>query len=67
MSKTIAAILLLCGIVLLIMGVSVPNVANSYLASLLAESPIDKAIIMLVGGVIATMIGLIELVRRSKN
>lgn len=67
MSKKIAAILLLCGIILLIIGISVPNIANSYLASLLADSPIDKAIIILVGGVTATIIGLIELVRRSKE
>ena len=67
MNKITATIMLFCGVLLLIIGVSVPNTAHSYLAPLFADSPIDKAIMMLVGGVVATIIGLVELVRGSKN
>ena len=67
MNKITATIMLFCGVLLLIIGVSVPNIAHSYLAPLFADSPIDKAIMMLVGGVVATIIGLVELVRGSKN
>lgn len=67
MNKIAATIMLFSGILLLIIGVSVPNTAHSYLAPLFAESPIDKAIVVLVGGVVATIIGLVELVRGSKN
>ena len=67
MNKITATIMLFCGVLLLIIGVSVPNTAHSYLAPLFADSPIDKAIMMLVGGVVATIIGLVELVRGLKN
>lgn len=67
MNKIAATIILFCGILLLIVGVSVPNTAASYLAPLFAESPIDKAIMVLVGGVVATIVGIVELVRGSKD
>ena len=67
MNKIAATIILCSGILLLIIGVNVPNTAHSYLAPLFVDSPIDKAIIVLVGGVVATIIGLVELVRASKN
>ena len=67
MNKITSTILLFCGILLLIIGVSVPNTAHPYLAPLFADSPIDKAIMVLVVGVVATIIGLVELVRGSKD
>lgn len=67
MNKIAATIILCSGILLLIIGVSAPNTAHSYLAPLFADSPIDKVVMVLVGGVVATIIGLVELVRGSKD
>jgi VIT1/CCC1 family predicted Fe2+/Mn2+ transporter len=54
MNKTVSLAILAGGILLLIFGVS---------ASESLSSPTDKAIWMLVGGVVATIIGLVGLLR----
>jgi len=67
MEKTISLAILAAGILLLIFGVSASNSFSSNLSRFFTNSPTDKAIWMLIGGVIITIIGLAGLLRGSKK
>ncbi len=66
MDKTIAIALLAGGILLVIFGVSASNSFSSDVSRVFTDAPTDKAIWMLVGGVVVSVIGLAGLLRGSK-
>ena len=66
MNKPLSLALLAGGILLIIFGFNASNSLGSDVSRFFTGSPTDKAIWMLVGGVVATVAGLLGLARRSK-
>jgi uncharacterized membrane protein YidH (DUF202 family) len=58
MNKLISLAILAGGVVLVIFGVSATNSFNSDVSRFFTGSPTDKAIWMLIGGIVAIIIGL---------
>jgi hypothetical protein len=67
MDKTISLALLAGGILLVIFGVSASNSVSSDISRVFTDAPTDKAIWMLVGGVVITIIGLAGLLRGTRS
>jgi hypothetical protein len=67
MDKTISLAILAGGILLLIFGVNASNSVSSDISRVFTDAPTDKAIWMLVGGIVVSVIGLAGLVRGSRN
>ena len=67
MNKIISIALLTGGIVLIVLGVSATNSFTSDVSRFFTGSPTDKAIWMLMGGLVATVIGLFGLMRGSRQ
>ena len=63
MNKAVSLAILAGGILLLIFGVSASESLSSDFSRFFTSSPTSKAIWMLVGGVVATIIGLVGLLR----
>jgi hypothetical protein len=66
MSKVISLILLIGGVVLIIYGINASNSIGSSFSRLFTGSPTDKSIWLLVGGVVAAVIGAGGLFRGSR-
>ena len=66
MNKVISLALLAGGIVLIILGINATNSFNSDVAKFFTGSPTDKAVWMLIGGIVAAVVGLATLLRRQK-
>lgn len=66
MNKTVSIALLGGGILLLIFGVIAYDSTSSDISRFFTGSATDKAIWMLIGGVVATILGLGGLMRGSK-
>jgi len=58
MNKIVSLALLVGGIVLIIVGVNATNSFSSDVSRFFTGSPTDKAVWMLIGGVLAAVIGL---------
>ena len=67
MNKVVSLAILAGGILLIILGVSATKSFSSDISRFFTGSPTDKAIWMLVGGAVATVIGLVGLMRWSKE
>ncbi len=67
MNKTISLALLAGGVLLLIFGVIAYDSSSSDISRFFTGSATDKAIWLLLGGVVATIIGLGGLLRGSKQ
>ncbi len=67
MPKAIALAVLAGGIILLILGISAYDSTSSDISRFFSGSPTDKAIWMLVGGAVVTVLGLVGLLRGSKT
>jgi hypothetical protein len=67
MNKLIYIALLVGGIVLITIGVKATNSFGSDVSRFFTGSPTDKAIWMLIGGVVAAVIGLAGTLRGSKQ
>lgn len=67
MEKAISLAILAAGILLVIFGISASNSISSDISRVFTDAPTDKAIWMLVGGVIVTVIGLAGLLRGLKR
>jgi NO-binding membrane sensor protein with MHYT domain len=63
MSKAVSLALLAGGIVLIVFGVMASTSFTSDLSRFFTGSPTDKAIWMLLGGVVASIVGAVGLVR----
>ena len=67
MDKAISLAILAAGILLVGFGISASNSISSDISRVFTDAPTDKAIWMLVGGVVVTIIGLVGLLRGSKR
>lgn len=67
MNKIVFLALLIGGVVLAVLGVNATHSFSSDVSRFFTGSPTDKAIWMLIGGIVAGMVGLVGLLRRSKT
>ena len=67
MNKLIFLALLAGGIVLTVIGITATNSFSSDVSRFFTGSPTDKAIWMLIGGIVAGVIGLIGVMRSPKH
>jgi hypothetical protein len=58
MNKTVSLALLVGGVVLIIFGIQATNSFGSDVSRFFTGSPTDKAIWMLIGGIVAAVIGM---------
>ena len=66
MNKSISIAMLVAGILLTIFGIAASGSFSSDVSRFFTGAPTDKAIWMLVGGVVVAIIGLVGLWRGSK-
>ena len=66
MNKLVYLALLVGGAVLVVMGINATHSFTSDVSRFFTGSPTDKAIWMLIGGVVAGVIGLVGVMRGSK-
>ena len=67
MNKAISLALLAGGVLLVIFGISASKSLGSDISRFFTGSPTDKAIWMLIGGVVLSIVGLAGLLRGSKS
>jgi hypothetical protein len=67
MNKAVSLVIIAGGILLTIYGVAASNSLSSDISRFFTGSPTNKAIWMLVGSVVAILIGLVGLLRGSKE
>jgi divalent metal cation (Fe/Co/Zn/Cd) transporter len=63
MNKAVSLVILVAGIVLVVFGVAATESFSSDISRFFTGSPTDKAIWMLLGGIVVTIIGLAGLLR----
>jgi hypothetical protein len=66
MNKIVSLALLVGGVVLIVMGINATNSFSSGVSRFFTGSPTDKAVWMLIGGIVAAIIGLFGVMRGSK-
>ena len=66
MNKIISLGLLVGGVVLIIVGINATNSFSSDVSRFFTGSPTDKAVWMLIGGILAAVVGLAGTLRGSK-
>jgi uncharacterized membrane protein HdeD (DUF308 family) len=66
MNKPLSIAFLVAGIVLIIFGVNATNAFSSDVSRFFTGSPTNKAIWMLLGGIVAAIVGLFGLLRPTK-
>ena len=66
MNKIISLGLLVGGVVLIIIGVNATNSFNSDVSRFFTGSPTNKAVWMLIGGIVAAVVGLAGTLRSSR-
>jgi hypothetical protein len=67
MNKLLSLVLLVGGVVLIIYGINASNSIGSDFSRLFTGSPTDKSIWLLVGGIVAALIGAGGLLRGSRS
>jgi hypothetical protein len=67
MNKIISLALLVGGIVLMVVGINATNSFSSDVSRFFTGSPTDKAVWMLIGGIVAAVVGLATLWRGSNR
>jgi hypothetical protein len=67
MNKGLSVALLIVGIVLIIWGVNALESFSSELSRVFTGSPSDKAVWLLVSGIVAAIVGLFGLLRGAKG
>jgi hypothetical protein len=67
MNRILSLALLAGGIVLIVIGANATNSFSSDVSRFFSGSPTDKAIWMLIGGIVAAVIGLATLWRSPKH
>jgi hypothetical protein len=66
MNKIVSLALLVGGVVLIVIGINATNSFSSDVSRFFTGSPTDKAVWMLIGGIIAAVAGLAGTLRGSK-
>ena len=67
MHKLVSIALLVGGVTLMIFGINAMNSFGSDVSRFFTGSPTDKAVWMLIGGLVATAAGLVLTLRRGKQ
>jgi nitrogen fixation-related uncharacterized protein len=67
MSKGISIVLLMIGILSIIWGISISESFSSDVSRLFTGSPTDKAVWLLVGGIVVGLVGLFGFFRDAKS
>ncbi|MEN9675200.1 MAG: hypothetical protein RIS76_1096 [Verrucomicrobiota bacterium] len=67
MNKSISAALLVIGIVLTIWGISASDSVGSGISRIFTGAPTDKTVWLLVGGVLAGVVGLFGVLRAARQ
>jgi len=67
MNKAISLAVLVGGVVLMIFGINATNSFGSDVSRFFTGSPTDKAIWMLIGGIVAAVVGLVLTLRTWKQ
>jgi len=67
MNRLVSIALLVGGVVLLIFGINATNSFGSDVSRFFTGSPTDKAVWMLIGGLVATVVGLVLTLRSWKQ
>ena len=67
MNRIISLALLVGGVVFIVLGISAINSFSSDVSRFFTGSPTDKAIWMLIGGIVAAIIGITMTLRGSKQ
>ena len=67
MNKIISLALVAGGIILVVLGISATNSFSSDVSRFFTGSPTDKAVWMLIGGIVAALAGLTMLWRSPKH
>jgi len=67
MNKIVSLALLVGGVVLMLIGINATNSFSSDVSRFFTGSPTDKAVWMLIGGIVAAIIGLTGTLRSSKQ
>jgi hypothetical protein len=67
MNKLVSLALLVGGVVLIIIGINATNSFSSDVSRFFTGSPTDKAIWILIGGIVAAVVGLTGTLRGSKQ
>lgn len=67
MNKLVSLVFLIGGIFLIISGVIAADSLGSDISRFFTGSPTDKSIWMLIGGIVATVVGWSGLARRSRS
>src|SRR5512133_1599838 len=66
MLKAIYIALLIAGVILIVFGINAATSFSSDVSRTFTGSPTNKAIMMLVGGVVASLIGIVGLLRKPR-
>ena len=67
MNKIVSLALLAGGVVLIIVGINATNSFSSDVSRFFTGSPTDKAIWMLIGGIVASVVGLAGTLRGARQ
>jgi Co/Zn/Cd efflux system component len=67
MNKAISLALLVGGIVLIVYGISASDSISSSFTRFFTGSPTDKTMWLLIGGIVAVVVGLVGVLRGSKS
>jgi len=67
MNKILSLALLIGGVVLMVFGINATNSFGSDVSNFFTGSPTDKAIWMLIGGIVAAVAGLVATLRNWKQ
>ena len=67
MNKMVSLAFLAGGVVLIVIGISATNSFSSDVSRFFTGSPTDKAVWMLIGGVVASVAGLVGLTLRGSK
>jgi Protein of unknown function (DUF3185) len=65
-NRIVSLALLAAGVVLIVIGINAMNYFSSDVSRFFTGLPTDKAVWMLIGGVLAAVVGLAGTLRRSK-
>ncbi|HTL59302.1 MAG TPA: DUF3185 family protein [Candidatus Limnocylindrales bacterium] len=67
MNRIVFVALLAAGVVLIILGINASNSFSSDVSRFFTGSPTDKSVWMLVGGIVACIVGLFGMVRGRQS